>query len=233
MRMAVFNKDHIKTYAICGAILGLCVMIAIGFFSWRKTQDLMDEKVANAQQDIQNLINMRANVIANAILVEVDTAKSTLQTLAQWNDYSKIRFAFPDDPQYNNTSKAQLMHPLGGGMKPMRVESDFYNEDNQSSNIDQGWFYQNKVNVEWTPTDKTDVIVLFLNINPNVCRALNSLLHEDETIPNVNVNYDVVLIPNRINGNLKSADCPLCENKESLCIQNNGTYAFYSIIGSR
>lgn len=233
MGMAIFNKDHIKIYAICGAILGLCVVVAIGIFLWCKTQDKMEQQIAKAEQDVQALIDMRAEAIANAILGEVNTAKSTLATLAQWNDYSEIRFAFPDDPQYNNTSKLQLMHPLGGGMKPIRIDPDFYNEGNQASNVDQGWFYQNKINVEWTPSNQTDVIVSFLNINPNVCRTLNNLLHGDETIPNVNVDYDVVLISNRTNGNLKSSDCPLCENKESFCVQNNGTYAFYSVIGSR
>jgi hypothetical protein len=230
--MAIFHTKNKRLYVI-NCIAAAC-LIGVSLYGWSWYQNSQNEQMLQqAQNGLEDLKKLRADVMADSIMNEVAASTQALARLARWNDYTKIRFSHPSDRHYNNNAKLQLMHPLGGGMQPVKIYEDFYREGYKNTKDIYGWQYQNKINVQWTDTNQSDVILSFLNINPKLCSTLNKRLHGDDDIPRASFDYKIVLVPNRVNGDLKAVDCKACENKESLCVQNNGTYAFYAIIGSR
>ena len=144
----------------------------------------------------------------------------------------QISFLKPGDTGFDTAPHlAKVFHPAGGGLNLFSSRDPLF----ASGSAQRGWVVQQGTNVEWSHTSASDIIYTMLDVHPLICAAINQRITGSDAIPTSTVNPDEIFI----NGGGDDADfavsdCSACNEKYSLCIQDNdGNYAFYNIVLSR
>lgn len=185
------------------------------------------------------LTDAQAKLLATDLIAHAAAAEQAVYQMTQWGvDYSEIKFDLPSTAGYSTDVTKQIYHPSGGGLTFPTYNPDTIFVDNSLSppNVDRGWRWQNITNVEWSSSSATDIIMAFVDINPNICAAINEQLVGNATVPTSGVNFNATFdYSYSSHDNFTISDCVACQNKRALCIENGTgqTYAFYSILGSR
>ena len=224
------NSRRRKLYAVNLFVAACLVIIFMYALSWYQAPKNFEE-IQKDQQALEQLKDKRANDLADKILNHADDAQEALNRLTKWDqDYARYKFNLPDEEELNTDASLQLYHPLGGGLQMVPIEDDIYAE--MIGPERRGWHYQNHSNVEWSETGRPDVIMSFIDIHPVVCAIINERLYGNADIPATTLNYAGPFILNKTNSSFSAKHCPACKNKDSYCVQNSDTYAFYKIIAS-
>ena len=140
---------------------------------------------------------------------------------------------FEDDPVIH-----KLFHPQGGGLILGTLAPEVINE--VTSDPDPGWYIGRFNNVDWTDSTDDDVILTAYQITEQICGKLNEDIIGDSTIPTSTEALRNILIDDAFHGGTNvelttgsGEICPDCENLGSLCIQEGGIYAFYTIVADQ
>lgn len=180
-------------------------------------------------QQQNQLTEARIKLMASNLIKHVTTTEIAMQSLTQWGvDLDQIRFDLPGAAGFTSNTTEQIYHPAGGGLQPFQASSGYFD-----TNGTTGWAFQGNVNVEWTPTSATDLIMSFINVETTICEQINQQLRGTTAIPASTVNFSNTFTETAPDNNFTVATCAGCENIKSLCITNGTTNAFYTIVGSR
>lgn len=202
------------------------VLVAVGLLA-ALTFAISDD---NRGQQAGHVQHARVSLLADQILEHAIAAEQAVYQMAQWGaNYDTMKFDLPGSVDYDTDTVNQIYHPAGGGLQAFNQSS----EDLYSGGNSRGWQFQNKANVEWSPSASTDLIYSFVDINADICARLNDRLHGSPTIPVATVTISDTFIDNATNADLVISECADCERMKSLCIRNGTTHVFYNIIGSR
>ena len=183
----------------------------------------------NSGQQSERMSDTRADLMASQMVEHVASAQQVVHHMTQWNtDYADMTFDLPGSADYDTAPTKQIYHPRGGGLQPMQLNSDMFEGGGT-----RGWKWQNKTNVEWSPTTATDLIYSFIDLPAAVCAKINEKLHGNATIPSATFNFNDVLVDDSTNADFETADCAACEKVSALCVKTGTSHAFYTIIGSR
>lgn len=163
-----------------------------------------------------------------------------------------VDLSVPSDPNFNTAPTIKkIYHPDGGGFNyaPLPDKVGISTLTDPAA----GWYMGRFNNVEWTGTDitKTDILMTAYGIVQPVCADINEKITGNKTIPTITAAIKTVLVPKTVGGvtnftaganvdlttdpaNTTPAPiCPECHNRASLCVQQGGIYAFYSVIADR
>lgn len=210
----------------------LYVLIAVALLAalaYAVTNDMGGQQSNRANDE-------RIKILAGDIMNHASAAEQAVFQMTQFGTvYDELLFDKPGDEDFTTDARKQIYNPSGGGLQVFQQNDPTLFDPDSSTN--RGWVWQNKTNIAWSPTESgTDLIYSFLDLNPFICAELNEKLIGDASIPDQTGNdlvYADVFTDSATNTDLDETICPDCENKRALCVQNEETYAFYYIIGSR
>jgi hypothetical protein len=175
------------------------------------------------------LSDARVDLLSTNLIKQVTSANMALYQMTQWGiDYNDVMFDVPGSASYTTNVSRQIHHPSGGGLAMFQTSDDMFDGAGTT-----GWQFQGNTNIGWSPTTATDLIYSFVNVNADVCAAINEQLLNDPTIPTTTVNFTNTFTENGTDANFVVGECAACEGVKSMCISDGSTYAFYSTIGMR
>lgn len=200
------------------------ILIALALFGFL-TMTLARQ---NVQSDGQNLNDENAILYTNELIEYVASAQAAtdrmLMTVSTPDD---LDFILPSNAAFDTSPNIhKVFHPTGGGLNYQSSFSEAIRNDATS-----GWYFQNNINVEWTPTTANDILLTAYFIPREVCAALNKKLIGDATIPvTANSHDDYFLLTGTTD--FDTTECAACEGIPSMCVENdtNDNYSFYTII---
>ena len=171
----------------------------------------------------------RVNLLSTDLIKQVTSADMAIQQMVQWGiDYNEVMFDVPGSASYTANPTRQIYHPSGGGLALFQTSDDMFDGTGTT-----GWQFQGNINVGWSPTTATDLIYSFINVNADICAAINDQLLNDPTIPTTTVDFTNTLTEGGTNANFVVGQCAVCAGVKSMCISDGSTYAFYNTIGMR
>lgn len=194
----------------------------------------------------------RAELYATELITYAANAKEAFDKMAFSGAYIEdIDFTLPSDPTFNTAPTIKkIFHPDGGGLN-LAALPDKVGVAGVTDPV-PGWYLGRFNNVEWTGTDAaaTDIVLTAYGINPAVCGFINQNITGNTAIPTITEPVKEVLVPQAVGGithfaganqdlttdpaNTSPAPiCPDCHNRSSLCVQEGGVYAFYSVLANR
>lgn len=163
---------------------------------------------------------------ATAVKNGVEQMMSLSHVQPNMLDFVKPGEAGYDTPPHGN----KVHHPIGGGITPFLDNADLY----ASGSARRGWQVQNATNVSWTYTNGTDVILSFVDVDPQVCAAINQRLYKDPTIPVYSGLVENVFMMGGTNSDFTGSNCTGCAGRANMCVQDtNGVNVFYNVIVTR
>lgn len=188
----------------------------------------------------QTIPEDKALILAADLINHATSVRSVIQQMQMLGiDFDSIDFTKSGESGYTTGPfDAKVFHPSGGGVKEFNQENTLL-FNLESGSCCRGWQIQDLTNVEWTPTSATDIIYSFLDINEQVCSAINKKLHGFETIPRTTneVTYYLgrLFINTGDTTDLSEAACSDCVGITSLCVRRGNTEltAFYNVVGQR
>lgn len=154
----------------------------------------------------------------------------------------QLDFTAPTDAAFDTgTLIHKVYHPQGGGVVPGKLPAAAIAQT--ATDPVAGWYFGRFNNIEWTATTGEDVILTAFQIDPVVCGKINEKINGSSAIPTTTVALRNILIDDALAAHtgtnvpfttiLPASICPDCQNMGSLCIQNGGQYAFYTIIADQ
>lgn len=187
----------------------------------------------NTRGSQQNqLSTARIKLLASELISHANSASIVVQQMESFGiNYDEMRFDLPGTAGYSTNITEQIYHPSGGGLQVFQEGEKYF-----GTGSTRGWRWQGNVNVEWTSTSGTDLILTFLDVNANdgeLCSEINNQLHGSTTIPAATVNYLITFQETATDNDFIVAECAACENIQSMCIFNGTNHAFYHIVGAR
>jgi hypothetical protein len=152
-----------------------------------------------------------------------------------------VNFALPQDSvNFSSGSNAdKFFHPEGGGAIMPHLPDESVSKIG-SADPAPGWYVGRFNNVEWTPSDKQDVVMTAYQIAEKICAQINQKLTGSDAIPVLSAPANRVLIADAAsatagaNIEFTSADCTECYGQPAMCVRDGaaGPFAFYSVIGA-
>lgn len=180
-------------------------------------EDIADEQIAFYVTELSNYPAAMKNAVDQMIM--------------SGSSVTDLDFATPNQASYDTAPYIhKVFHPEGGSVtyKP-----------NFSSRIERdgaaGWYVQDGIHVEWTPTASNDVLLSAVHIDEDVCAAINKQITGSTTIPPVTGELNAHFINDATQTDLDATTCPTCGEYPSLCVSNIGAdeFAYFNIITAR
>lgn len=151
-------------------------------------------------------------------------------------------FTDPSDAGFNTgTLIHKVYHPQGGGITQAVLPPAAIAQT--ATDPVAGWYMGRFNHIEWTATTGQEVILVAYQIDPTVCGKINEKINGSSAIPASTAELRNILIDDALTAHTgTNVDlttdapgdiCPDCHNVGSLCIQNSGQYAFYTVIADQ
>lgn len=215
------------------------VLIAIALFA--ALTFVLSRQADNG--DTGGISEDKASLYATQLISYATQAKQSIdQMLFSGADIDDLDFTPPDDAGFNAGDPGDriymVYHPDGGGLIPGKIPSEAIQEED--SDPEPGWYLGKFSNVDWTATANDDVILVAYQIRPEVCQKINDKMGIG-TIPSITSAIKLVMIDEDSYGTGSNTDlttdsgeiCPECHDRGSLCVQEGGIYAFYTLVADQ
>jgi len=238
-----FNR-HERGNALIYVLIAIALFAALGFTLSRQTDT----------SEIGSLDDEKAELYATQVISYAAQARQVIDQMVftAATDASEIDFTTPNDVTFDTgTLIHKIYHPQGGGLNPGTLPPQAISE--VTTDPDPGWYLGRFNNVDWTPLAAgntaaaggleapfEEVILTAFQISEQVCGLINEKINGSTAIPTSTASLRTILIDESLHsgtnvefttgtGNI----CPACENQGSLCIQEGGIYAFYTILADQ
>ncbi len=215
-------------------LIAIALFGALSFTLARQT-DSTEAGVLNAE---------RAELYATQLITYAAQVRSAIEQMqfTAATSVNELDFTAPTDAAFDTgTLIHKVYHPQGGGITPGKLPAEVVSQS--AADPVAGWYLGRFTHVEWTATAGEDVILTAYQIHPTVCGMINEKINGSMTIPSTTTALRNILIDDAITANtgtnvpfttvLPASICPDCQNMGSLCVQNGGQYAFYTIIADQ
>jgi len=202
------------------------LLLALGLIGFL-TFTLLRQNDQAGQQDIDN---EQLALYAQDLISYAHTAGSAVEMMEiQGSRLDQIDLTAPDQAAFNTGSPIhKLYHPQGGGL--------LYQASLPSaiSGTAAQWAMNNTINVEWTASTGTDILLTAYDISRAVCSEINRYILGNDTIPVTANSHDNYFLDSGTT-NLDATECSDCEGYSSLCVQDSsgGVFSYYTIIGAQ
>ncbi|MCC6598836.1 MAG: hypothetical protein IT559_08605 [Alphaproteobacteria bacterium] len=186
----------------------------------------------------------KAELAATRMISYAAQTKSAIdQMLFGGTAIDDLDFTAPTDAAFETEPPANYLkvyHPVGGGLTPATLPAESIG--GSSATPPPGWYLGRFNTVDWTKSAAEDVILLAYQIRPEICARINLKITGSTTIPTMSSAIKLTLIDDAVpahggaNTPLTTDTgeiCPECRNQASLCVQEGGLYAFYTIIADQ
>ena len=222
--------------ALIYILIAVALFAALSFMLGRQTDT----------SEVAALDREKARIVANQIVSYAAQAKQSVDNMLFANTrYEDLDFTTPDDRDFNDKPTIRkIFHPDGGGLNRGRIPKEA--QGINKSDPPAGWYMGRFNNVDWTPSDREDVILTAHNIRQGVCEQLNRIITGSTDIPALKTTTKAVLIDSETEGygNGLNVDfdtqganpsCEACEKLVSLCVRSGGAaeFSFYSVLIDR
>jgi len=179
--------------------------------------------------DSQNIDDEQVIFYTNELIEYAAASKNVIdQMIMTGSAINDLDFINPSSAPFDiapHVNKAY--HPEGGGLNYLARPS-------QNVGASSAWHIQQNINVEWTPSTATDVLLTASDIAQEICESINAKLLGLDAIPLLNSAAADYFIDNGTNTNLTVTDCADCEGYASLCTEDSaGIFSFYTILAAR
>lgn len=228
------NTNYEKGTVLVYVFLGIALFAALSYVISRNL-DAPTQAVSEDQTSIR----------ADRILNYVNQMRGVLQQLKfSGVPVTDLNFVMRDDRFQNpggtdfatSPHFTKVFHPGGGGLSEISLDNSY--KDPAAANPVQ-IALQFGTNVEWTPTAGTDVLLTVINLHADICRTINDRLYGSGNItPNPPV---TTISPQNVfvnttsgaNDDFEAADCAECDGRVALCVQDDTSYTFYTVVAAQ
>lgn len=228
-------KHHETGSILIYVFLGIALFAALSYVISRNldapTQGSTDDQISIRADRLLNYANQVRGVVQQLKLSGVDI--NDMNFVMRDDDYQNPGGTdYATAPHFN-----KVFHPGGGGLSEINLDAQF--KDPDASNPAE-MAIQFGTNVEWTPTSTgTDILLTFINLRPEICAAINDKLYGSGTFsPNppttsISPQNQFVSTPSGSNDDFEAADCNECDGRVALCVGDDTSYTFYSVVGAQ
>lgn len=236
MNRKTHNIDRQRNKERGNALIYVLIAIALfGALSFTLSRQTNTSEVSGMSAE-------RVKLVLSQIASYSAQAKSAVDQMlfTAATNISELDFTPPGDSTFDTGIVIhKVYHPSGGGLNPGRLPPEAVNQ--VTTDPMPGWYMGRFNNIDWTDTTADDVILVAFQVNEEVCNQIN--LSIDETLttpPSATVQLRNILIDDALHGGTNvelTTDggeiCPECHNRASLCIENAGIYAYYTVIADQ
>ncbi len=205
-------------------LIAVVLFGALGFALSRQTRN-----AGTAELDAARLEFFASEVIGYSV-----HAKSVIdQMLITGSSINDLDFTVPGDSDFNiHPHGNKVYHPQGGGLDAKRLDEDITVSKEPE---EPGWYMTSSMNVEWSESGASDVVLTAYQINKPLCALLNKKITGSEDIPALSGQMKDYFIDTGANNDLSVSACAACEGYSALCVSNsNGdAFGFYSVLTAR
>ena len=163
----------------------------------------------------------------------VQTKSVIDQMMITGSSIDDIDFTKPGESGYNTAPHThKIYHPQGGGLDVETLPEEITLSEKSE---DPDWYLTSSMNVEWTDSTSTDIVLTAYQINEKLCDLLNKKITSSETIPLLSGQMKNYFINTEANNDLDTSVCNDCEGYSVLCVSNGNqdSYSFYSVLADR
>jgi hypothetical protein len=226
------RQDRERGNALVYVLIAIALFAALSFTLGRQK----DENAgAGLSED-------RAELYATQIIAYTAQSKSVIdQMLMSGSHINDLIFTLPTDATFSTGSPIhKVYHPEGGGLNPATLPAEAV-----ASGITDpvpGWYLGRFNNIEWTGAGN-DVVLVAYGLKGPVCEKLNESTGGGSPPPSMGDTIRNVMIDDSIHGGTNVAlwttdpagtpICGDCHKRSSLCVQQGGIYAFYTIVADQ
>lgn len=151
----------------------------------------------------------------------------------------ELDFTVPTDASFDSgTLIHKVYHPQGGGITPGTLPEDAVAQ--VITDPVAGWYMGRFNSIEWTASASSEVLLTAFQIDEKVCGLVNEKITGSTTIPSATVALRNLLIEDSLHGGTNqdittktSPNCADCDELGSLCVEEGGLYAFYTVIADQ
>lgn len=206
----------------------LMAVALLGLLTFMITRQMNDGTISGS------VSGSKAKLKGEELITYATAAKSTVEQMTTMSNVLPNEFSFvkqADADYATGTNKGKVYHPAGGGLNEFVPAPEMF----AVNTAQRGWVGQVGTNVEWSATSGSDVIFSFLDVNTEVCKAINERLFKDSTIPTTTLDTVKVFV----NGggddtDFLTADCSACNGRAAMCVKDkDGVNVFYNVLISR
>lgn len=194
----------------------------------------------------------RAQLYMSQLVSYAAQAKSVYDQM----DFQGIRpgdidFTTPDDSTFNDNLADggsadriyKIYHPDGGGLNVGNLPEGAI-DDPSITDPAPGWYMGRFNNHEWTESTDEEIVLTAYGIDPVICGLINQSITgsaDIADIPSMGDSIKETLI-DEIHHTGTNTDlttlggspiCAECDNQASLCVEEGGIYAFYTLIADQ
>ncbi len=187
------------------------------------------------------LSDEKAELYATQIISYAAQARSAVQQMlfTASTKVSELDFTTPNEANFDTGALIhKIYHPQGGGLTAATLHAPAISQTTTDPQAD--WYFGEFNNVDWSKTAANDVILVAYQIAPKVCGLINKKVNGTTTIPTITAPIRNVMIDAAHHSGANVAFttdtgeiCSECRNMASLCVQEGGIYAFYTIIADQ
>lgn len=180
----------------------------------------------------------KAELLTTKTVAYAGSAKNVVdQMMMSGTNVASLDFSYPGTASFDaGVHIHKVFHPAGGGLTLPGSDSEMFTQTAPLA----GWFMGRFNNIAWTPTSANDVVLTALNVTEAVCANINKKITDSTAIPTIVggpgdiasffVDFDTSGVANT---DLTNVECGDCEGYPSLCVQQNGEFAYYNIISAQ
>ncbi|MEM7651150.1 MAG: hypothetical protein AAF204_03585 [Pseudomonadota bacterium] len=217
--------------ALIYVLIAIALFAALSFTLGRQTDT----------SEVGSLSDEKAQLYATQLISYATQAKSAVDQMlfTASTSIDQLDFTAPTDATFETAPLIhKIYHPQGGGLVPGRLPEPAIVQ--VTSDPEPGWYLTRPGNIEWTASTNDEVVLVAYQISETVCGLINEKINGASTIPSMTSSVRNTLIDDALHGGTNvelttdSGDiCPECANIGSLCMEEGGIYAFYTIIADQ
>ena len=195
----------------------------------------------------------RAKLYMSQIVSYAAQAKSVYDQMNfQGIQANNVDFTTPDDSTFNDNVVdggsadriRKIYHPDGGGLNAGNLPIGSIDDSGITIPGDPvpGWYMGRFNNHEWTASTNQEIVLTAYGLNPVICAMINQTINGRTDIPSMGDSIKETLIEDTHYTSGSNTDlttetgtpiCAECNNQASLCVQEGGVYAFYTVIAAQ
>lgn len=237
------NRGAERGNALVYVLIAIALFAALSFTLSRNTDS----------GEAGTLSEDRAKLYMSQIVSYAAQAKSVYDQMDfQGIRADRIDFTTPDDPTFNDNEDDggsadrifKIYHPDGGGLNVGNIPVGAIDDSGITTPGDPapGWYMGRFNNIEWTASANEDIILTAYGIDRLICGMINQTITGSTDIPSMGDSIKETLIDDvhfsaGSNTNLTTQTgtpiCEECDNQASLCVEEGGIYAFYTVIAAQ
>lgn len=221
--------DRERGNALLYVLIAIVLFAGLGFTLARQSHNAGTAELDEA----------KAELFADQLIAYAQQAQNSIdQLLITGSEIDDLDFTLPSDAAFNTPPLYhKVYHPSAGGLIPSPLPAQMVNE--VSSTPSAGWYLGRFNNVEWTTSTNMDVILVAHQITRAVCEKINMKITGTVTIPSISGDLREYLIDDSnftgSNNDFSTAQCPACENFQTMCVSNAGAtyFTFYTVLAAQ